>query len=153
MLATAALIVAIVALSFAAAVAARGALQRRRKWRRVYVGSEVASARVGDVVPLGTRGLAVRIASVDAAAETVEVEPFVPPSAAKRGAPPDERALLLAFGYDPATHDVQPVTSGTHLGMLVLRDGERVRFYTEKQVKARLKQPGAWKRALREARA
>jgi Flp pilus assembly pilin Flp len=149
----AALIVAIVALAIAAAVASRGALQRRRKWRWAYVGSEVYSARVGDTVSISKLGKCVRIAAVDVAAGAVEVEPVTPPSAAKRGAITDERALLLAFGFDPKTHDVLPVTGGTHRGMQVLRDGERVRFFTEKQVKARLRQPGTWKQALREARA
>jgi hypothetical protein len=151
MLATAALIVGLLALAFAAVVASRGALQRRKKWRRVHVGADAASARVGDVLPIGTRGKQVRIAAVDASAGAVEVEPVTPPSAVQRGATAEEQALLLACGFDPKTHDVLPVLA-PHCGMQVLKDGERVRFLTEKQVRQRLKPPGVWKRAMREAR-
>jgi hypothetical protein len=66
-------------------------------------------------------------------------------TAVDREAPPKEYALLRALGYDPATHDCMPVLQPWR-GVQVLRDGERVRFFTERQVRAR---DSEWRAALR----
>jgi hypothetical protein len=145
-------LIVVLALAAAVAVALVVAQGRRRKRRRarIYVGASARDAHVGDVIPVGRRGKQLRIAEVDAAAGVVSVEPAPPPPpAAKRGATAHEQALLRALGFDPKTHDLQPVLQPWK-GVQITKDGERVRFFTEKQVRQR--QP-AFDRALREARA
>lgn len=116
------------------------------KTKTVKLGRDAAKYRKGQKLLVdGKRRQALKVAEVDERAGTVTFEPLPPPTAADRKAPPKETALLLALGFDPATHDVMPVLQPWR-GVQVLRNGERVRFFTERQVKAKA---GAWKTALR----
>lgn len=118
---------------------------RKRKRRRVFVGAEAAAARVGQEIAVarGRHEERLRIVGVNARVGTVDVVQLPPSTAA--GSDPKRVALLRALGFDPATHDLRPVEQPWR-GVQVLCNGERVRFFTERQVR---KLAGAWKTALR----
>jgi hypothetical protein len=127
---------AICLIALLAALLRIGLRRRSRPRVRVLVGPEVASAaRVGMVVPVGKRGREAEVVHVDRATGVVELERVTPRSARERGAGRHELALLRALGFDPATHDLQPVLQPWR-GVQVLKAGERVRFFTERQVRA-----------------
>jgi hypothetical protein len=132
----------------AALLLSRRARRRRRGAVRVQLGADAAKFRRDQTVVIGDtprQRRSIRVLDVDVKRGFIEVEPIKPPTAAERGAKPKEAALLRALGFDPATHDVMPVAR-PHRGVQVLRNGERVRFFTHRQVRERA---GAWKTALR----
>jgi len=142
------LVVALLALSLIAGAAVLSRRRRRGRVRRVFVGPDAAStARVGleMTLPVGQREERVRVASVDPRG-WLEVELLPPTTAAGRGADPKEAALLRALGFDPATHDLRWPPHGIQ----VMRNGEKVRFFTQRQVR---ELGNAWKTALRAERA
>lgn len=137
-----------VAFIVAIALRSRRRLRRLSSATRVVVGPEsAAAAQVGQDIPVrrGQRDYVAHVTSVDADAGALEVVLGPPPAAAERGAEFEEVALLRALGFDPKTHDLRPVAVPWR-GVQVLKGGERVRFFTERQVKTLA---SVWKASLR----
>jgi hypothetical protein len=120
-----------------------------RVTKAVHLGDDATRYRPGQKLLVdGKRRKAVRVTEVDAKTGVATFEPLPPPTASERKAGPKEAALLRAMGYDPAVYDCAPVCQPWP-GLQVFRGGEKVRFFTRKQVKARERE---WRTALREAR-